>query len=173
MTISSTIPTGYGNSPWADLFSTDNVTDMLSKFSLILLVVPSLAGAGMGLKECAVGIASAAEIKIEFTSVMAMLCFLTTPIIYMTLLFFMFNNIKIDMLDKAFIKLTSCAITGAGSYYTAFTVGAMAKHVLVTKVKEKKFAGQFYLGFVFVEFIGLFALIISLLLKMSIKEGVK
>lgn len=164
----STLPTGAAD-PLAGLFSTENVTVMLNHLSLLFLVIPALAGAGKGLKECASGISAAAEIKIEFTSVMAMLCFLTTPIIYMTLLFFMFNSVTIKMLGDALIKLTACAVTGAGSYYTAYTCGAMAKHVLVTKVKEKKFAGQFYLGFVFVEFIGLFALIISLLLRMSIK----
>lgn len=155
------------------IFEPDNLRDILSAVSYILLVVPALAGAGKGLKESATGISSAAEIKIEFTSVMAALCFLTTPIIYMLIIFFVFKNKPIVTFEHALIKLACCVITGWGCYYTAHTIGAMARHVLVTKVKEKKFSGQFYLVFVFVEFVGLFALIVSLIFMSEIKEGAK
>lgn len=146
-------------------FTENNIITIISSVSPLFLVIPALAGAGLGLRECASGISGAAEIKIEFTSVMATLCFLTSPVIYMLLTFFMFNIKAVNTVSDAFLKLTGCAITGFGCYYTASTCGSMAKHVLITKAKEKKFSGQFYLGFVFVEFIGLFGLIISLLLQ--------
>lgn len=151
-------------------FTEENIIQIISASSYIFLVLPALAGAGLGLKESAPGISAAAEIKIEFTSVMAALCFLTTPVIYMLLVFFIYKSAEITTLTQSLIKMASCVITGFGCYYTAFTIGCMAKHVLVTKVKEKKFSGQFYLGFVFVEFIGLFALIISLLLKSELQN---
>lgn len=153
--------------PFDEFLTEKNIIMMIVAASILILVLPVLAGTGLGLKESASGISAAAEIKIEFTSVMAVLCFLTTPVIYMILLFFMFNNSQPVELIDALKQFSACAITGIGGFYTAVTIGYMAKHVLVTKVKEKKFGGQFYLGFVFVEFIGLFALIISLLLKAS------
>ncbi|ELA48037.1 hypothetical protein VCUG_00460 [Vavraia culicis subsp. floridensis] len=153
------------------IFEIDNLRDIISAVSYIFLVVPALAGAGRGLKDSAPGISSAAEIKIEFTSVMAALCFLTTPVIYMLIIFFVFKNKEIATFKDALVKLSCCVITGWGCYFTAYTIGSMAKHVLVTKVKEKKFSGQFYLVFVFVEFVGLFALIVSLIFLGEIKEG--
>ncbi|KRH95291.1 H+- or Na+-translocating F-type, V-type and A-type ATPase (F-ATPase) Superfamily [Pseudoloma neurophilia] len=165
---SATVPSSSGGSPFEQFLSKENISLIVSNSSLLALTLPALAGTGLGLKECAVGISAAAEIKSEFSSVMAMLCFLTTPMIYMILLFFMVKNIKGELFSDALMKFTSCFITGIGSYFTAYTIGCMAKYVLVTKVKEKKFTGQFYLGFVFVEFVGLFALIISLMLRSSI-----
>lgn len=167
-------PTGSAAiSPFAEFLNEENIITIISITSFLFLVLPALAGTGLGLKESASGIAAAAEIKIEFTSVMAALCFLTTPVIYMMLLFFLFNDknaAHTKLLPNALVKMVCCLITGFGSYYTAYTIGCMTKHVLVTKVKEKKFSGQFYLGFVFVEFIGLFALIISLLLRGQYNE---
>merc|ERR1711915_972928 len=106
--------TSYQPQPSAfeEFLNEKNITQLVLTSSLIALTAPALAGAGLGLRDSAAGIAAAAEIKIEFTSVMAVLCFLTSPIIYMMLIFFVFSNMTITEFPDALKKFASCAITG-------------------------------------------------------------
>ncbi|KAG0441441.1 V-type proton ATPase 16 kDa proteolipid subunit 3 [Dictyocoela muelleri] len=135
-----------------------------------LLTALPFAGSSFGMSQATKGICEAAEIRIEIASLIIPSCFITAPIIFSLIIMMVTPKDAFETVEKAMTTCAKFAISGFSGFFTGYGCGNVASAAVVTKAKQKKFAMQMVLLLIFVEFIALFGLIVSMI--MAIKYGV-
>jgi len=145
----------------------DTTIAILNTISIVLTVLPPLAGVGLGIKMATGGICKSVDYDIDLTFSIMPMAFTSAPAIYSLLLFFYMLTKSPQTLVGAIKSLGGTAIQGLACGFCGMIMGGIAKDAAVARAKQKKFTSSYFLLLIFGELIGLLSLVLGMLLLSS------
>lgn len=135
---------------------------MLAKMGPGVMMALAAVGGGLGFLGGSEGICKAAEYTVSASFSLIPIIFITAPMIYALILFFMVYSIQVNSLSQGLVIMSACVINGISAGVTGYSVGYSAKVACVARAQQRKFNSIFFLILIFGEAVGLLGLVCSI-----------
>lgn len=146
----------------------DTLGLILAKLGLAVMMAIASTGGGIGFMGCTEGVCKAADYTVSMSYSLIPIIFVTAPMIYAVILFFMTYNKEVTSLAQGLTIMSACIINGISSGITGYSVGYSAKVACIARAQQKKLNSIFFLILIFGEAVGLLGVVCAMVILTSV-----
>lgn len=140
---------------------------IIHPLSFFLLTLFSSIFVARGIADASIGIANAADIRMDTTMVVIPMGFETASLIYTLIMFVMAPFAPPTKIHDTIFVMAGALVTSVGSACGAYSVGKVTKNAIVARAQNKQFSTYFLIMLMFSEIVAVFSLLMGILLVLQ------